>query len=145
MAAMDWKEPGLTGAQTAEPSLKLRRVWTAIGIGLVALVVALSLTPRPIDFGVEEGDKLGHLLAYFTLMFWHAQLHPDRHARLALAVAFVLLGVGIEIVQGLTGYRTGDVVDALVNTLGVAVGWAAAPPRTRHALAWAERLVYGKG
>lgn len=135
----------MTENPTGEPFLRLRRFWTAIGVALVALVVALSLTPRPIDLGVEQGDKLGHLLAYFTLMFWHAQLHPDRHARLGLAAAFVLLGAGLEVVQGLTGYRTADVVDALVSSLGVAVGWAAAPPRTRHALALAERLVYGKG
>ncbi len=134
----------MAGEPTEATRLRLHRLWTAVGVGLVALVVVLSLTPRPLDLGVEEGDKLGHLLAYFTLMFWHAQLHSDRHARIGLAVAFVLLGIFLEFLQGVTGYRNADVVDALVNTLGVAVGWVAAPPRTRHALVWAEQAVYGK-
>lgn len=134
----------MAGEPTEATRLRLHRLWTAVGVALVALVVVLSLTPRPLDLGVEEGDKLGHLLAYFTLMFWHAQLHSDRHARIGLAVAFVLLGIFLEFLQGVTGYRNADVVDALVNTLGVAVGWVAAPPRTRHALAWAEQAVYGK-
>ena len=133
------------GSSKKAPPLRLRGLWSGVGVALVALVVVLSLMPRPPDLGMEEGDKLGHVLAYFTLMFWHAQLHPDRHARIVLAVAFVALGISLELMQGLTGYRSPDAVDALVNTLGVALGWAAAPPRTRHALAWAEQSFLRKG
>jgi glycopeptide antibiotics resistance protein len=46
--------------------------------------------------------------------------------RWRLAVAIVLLGIGIELLQGLTPNRQPDVLDALANSGGVLLGWLAA-------------------
>jgi hypothetical protein len=62
-------------------STGVRRVWRAIGFGLVVFVIWLSLTPQPIEIPVEQGDKLGHIAAYGTLMVWFAQLDTRHHAR----------------------------------------------------------------
>jgi hypothetical protein len=67
----------------------LRRVWRAIGVGLILVVIWLSLMPHPIEIPVQKGDKLDHFAAYGTLMFWLAQLDALHRKRLAYAAGFV--------------------------------------------------------
>lgn len=104
----------------------IRPVWVAVGWGLVAAIVWLSLTPSPPKVDFAQSDKLGHLLAYGTLMFWFAQLYASRRTRLACAVGFAAMGVALEFVQGWTGYRDFDLYDMAANGIGVALGWTAA-------------------
>jgi VanZ family protein len=73
----------------------------------------------------EEGDKFGHIVAYSTLMIWFASIYRHLRQRLALAAGFVLLGIVLEFVQRLTGYRTFDIADMIADAFGVLVGWLA--------------------
>jgi VanZ family protein len=100
-----------------------RNIWLSLGWGLLLAVVYLSLTPKPppTDF-VPFGDKIGHCLAYASLMGWWSQL-DSRHCRLALL--FVLMGLAMEIAQSFTDYRQADVFDMAANCVGVGVGWLA--------------------
>ena len=99
------------------------RLWRALGWLLVLAVIYLSLTPKPPATDIALGDKIGHLAAYGSLMAWWLQIHrrPER-----LALLFVLMGLGLEILQSLTGYREGDIFDMAANTLGVGLGWLTA-------------------
>jgi len=99
-----------------------RRLLLAIGWGWAAAIIWLSLTPAPPKVDFEHSDKLGHFLAYGALMFWFCLLYRTRHARLLHAALFVLMGVGLEFIQGWLGYRTYDPFDMLANTIGVALG-----------------------
>jgi VanZ family protein len=108
---------------------RLYRLWQTIGWMLVILVVYLSLTPSPVDFPVEGGDRYEHALAYATLMFWFAHLHAGFRARVGLAFGFVALGIGLEFAQQMTGYRSFQIADMLADAVGVGIGWLAAPPR----------------
>jgi VanZ family protein len=101
-------------------ALARRGVWLSLGWALIVVVVYLSLTPKPPSADISQIDKVGHLLAYATLMGWWSQL-DTRHCRLALL--FVLLGLAMEIAQGLTDYRQGDVLDMAANSVGVGIGW----------------------
>ena len=83
----------------------------------------LSLTPSPPRVDFAASDKLGHLLAYGALMFWFAQIYKTR---VFYAAGFVAMGIGLEALQGMLGYREADVLDMVANTLGVAAGWGAA-------------------
>lgn len=103
----------------------MRALWLAIGWAVVAAIVWLSLTPSPPQVDIEQGDKLGHLLAYGTLAFWFSQLYSGT-TRLLYAAGFVAMGVALEFVQGGLGYRSFDLIDMLANALGVLLGWAAA-------------------
>ena len=58
-------------------------------------------------------------------MFLFCMAYQDRSARLLYAAGFVLMGVGLEFIQGWLVYRTYDPLDMLANTIGVALGWAA--------------------
>jgi VanZ family protein len=97
--------------------------WRGLGWGLIVLVAFLSLTPNPPDTPLEQGDKIGHFMAYAALMGWWRQISV-RGA--ALALGFVFMGVALEGLQGLTGYRQADPWDALANTVGVGIGWGLA-------------------
>ena len=105
---------------------KLRTVWLAVGWAMVAGIVWLSLTPSPPKVDFEQSDKVGHFLAYGSLMFWFAQLYVARRTTLAYAFGFAAMGVALEFIQGWTGYRDFEVYDMLANGTGVALGWAAA-------------------
>jgi VanZ family protein len=98
----------------------------ALGWGWALAIVWLSLTPAPPRIDIEQGDKLGHFLAYGALMFWFGMLYRGKAARWGYAIGFVAMGVGLEIIQGLLGYRTYDEFDMLANTIGVLLGWCAA-------------------
>ena len=106
---------------------------------LVLLIVYLSLTPSPISVPITEGDKIGHALAYATLMLWFAQLYLGKKSRITVASASVALGIGLEFAQMLTDTRTFSIADMLADGLGVFLGWVAAPPRTVNLLTAMER------
>jgi VanZ family protein len=128
----------MRSAALDDAPLRLRRLWQAVGLALIALVVYLSLTPDPIVLPGRQGDKYGHVIAYATLMFWFAQLHVRGTARFAWALVFVAMGIGLEFVQGLTDYRTFDIEDMAADGMGVLAGWIAAPPRSPHLIRFVE-------
>jgi VanZ family protein len=104
----------------------MRKALVAAGWAWAGAIVWLSLTPAPPEVGISEGDKIGHFLAYGVLMFWFAQLYSGRRIRIAFALAFIAIGVGLEFIQAQLGYRSYDVFDMGANTVGVLLGWAAA-------------------
>jgi VanZ family protein len=103
-------------------ALRHRALWLALGWGIAAAIVWLSLTPRPPTLPLEQGDKLGHLLGYGVLMLWFGQLYNARRTRLAYALGFALMGVALELAQKALGYRTYEIFDMAANALGVALG-----------------------
>ena len=102
----------------------IERLWWAAGWFGVALTLVVSLTPPALDTSGSHADKLVHLAGYALLMFWWAQLVVRE--RWKLAVAVVLFGVAVELLQGLTPERQPDPADALANSIGVLLGWLAA-------------------
>ena len=101
------------------PTLKYRSLWLLIGYALVAFIVYSSLTSHTIKVDVRFFDKYAHTLAYFVLMGWFMQIYHKKTSIVMCFVLFVLLGEGLEFVQGMTAYRSFDVYDMLANSLGV--------------------------
>lgn len=105
-------------------NLRFFRFWILIGILLVVLVFYLSLTSKPPKIVTFQfGDKVGHLLAYSTLMFWFGQLFVQRNYQIACFVFFLTMGLGLEVLQGMGGHRYFEWADMLANGLGVLLGW----------------------
>ena len=103
--------------------LHLFPLWRVVGWLLVVLVLYLSLTSDPLQPpDIESGDKIGHFLAYFTLVFWFCQLYK-RNTHTLLLGLFVAMGVLLEFIQGQTGFRLFDVADMLANSAGAVGGW----------------------
>ena len=106
---------------------RMRPLAVALGWLLVAAIVWLSLTPSPpeIELHIDQVDKLEHLTAYGSLMFWFAQLYVRNPVRLAYAAGFIALGVALEFVQAHVG-RDFELADMAADAAGVALGWSAA-------------------
>ena len=119
--------------------LRRPRLWLGVWLSGWVLCIALSLLP-PISLGASpDSDKLGHFLAYFTLMAWAVMLFKGWRARLLVAGSLVLLGLGLEFAQAtLTTTRQGDARDLLANTLGVLAALGLAVTPVRRGLVWVE-------
>jgi len=107
------------------PDLKLRFLWLAIGYALVVLVIYLSLRSDPVKItvGFPYEDKIFHALAYFSLMFWFAQIYHDKFQRNMIALVFIVMGGSLEYFQSFDPSRMSEVGDLLANTLGVFLGF----------------------
>ncbi|MGQ0658399.1 MAG: VanZ family protein [Chromatiales bacterium] len=101
---------------------RVRQLWHVAGYLLVAAIIVLSLVPDPPTPHERGGDKVGHLLAYGTLMLWFVQLHR-RPQWLRIALLCMGLGVALECAQEFVGDRTFSYADMLANAIGIAVGW----------------------
>jgi glycopeptide antibiotics resistance protein len=77
------------------------------------------------------------------MTFWFAMLFPGLARQLGVALAFAAMGVAIEYLQRMTGYRTFDVADMIANGIGASLGWGLAQTPLANALDWVERL-YGR-
>ncbi len=129
-----------------EKPLRLHGIWRALGIGLIATILTLSLMPMPVDAELpENGDKLGHFLMYGSLMFWFGVIYSAWRRQLALALAFCAMGIGVEFLQDLTPYRSFEVADMAANSVGVLIGWGVAFTPLRHCLAWTENRMLRNG
>jgi len=117
-----------------------RRAWLLLGWGMVLAVFVLSLIPLEVDLG-ENRDKVAHFIAYGSLLFWFAMLFRGLARQIGVALAFAAMGVAIEYLQRMTGYRTFDVYDMIANGIGAAIGWGLAQTPLVNALGWAERLL----
>ena len=126
----------------ANPDLKYRYFWLLVGYAIIALVVYLSLTSKPIDLymGFKNQDKLYHAAAYFALMFWFSQIYHRNVQRAQLIVAFVFLGILLEFLQGLTPHRDPDIADAMADMAGVLLGYVVTRRRLRFLLAKVENI-----
>ncbi len=105
--------------------LKLRYVWLTGGWLLIGLVVYLSLTPHPpevMSLPFPNGDKLEHGFAYASLSLWFCQIYLSTRSRMIAIVVLIGLGVGLEFVQGWSGYRTFEVLDMVADGFGVLLG-----------------------
>lgn len=93
-------------------------------------IVYLSLIPHPPEpLSFSNADKLEHGVAYGSMALWFCQIYVATRSRMMALAALIGLGVGLEFVQGWTGYRHFDVGDMVANSIGVLFGFLLA--RTR--------------
>ncbi len=105
--------------------LRHPRLWLLLGWLMILIVAGASLMPaRAVEilFGTLN-DKLEHIAAYTGLMLWFGGMFR-RTLQPWVALALVVLGGGLELLQGLTPTRTPDVLDLEADTIGVLIGLA---------------------
>jgi hypothetical protein len=104
----------------------------------MVMFLSLTLTPPQVDLGAYT-DKWEHLTAYAVLMWWFCQLQTSLPGRAPIGAGLVALGIALEFAQRMLGIRMFEVSDMVAGTLGVALGWLLAPPRTPSLLGWCQR------
>jgi VanZ family protein len=123
-------------------SFRFAKLWLVLGWMLVALIVVLSLLPKPPELiGFEQSDKLSDIIAYMTLMLWFANIYAQRPYQLRLALGFFAMGVGLELLQGLTGYRTFKYADIISNGIGILLALYLAKTRLATCLLHLDNLL----
>jgi VanZ family protein len=127
-------------SSTLKP-LRRPRLWLGLWWCAIAVVVAASLLPAFLLPDVPAGgDKLEHFGGYFLLAAAAVQLFATWPHLLRASIGLVLLGIGLEIAQGLlTTTRQMDACDALANSAGVLAGTAVVLTPLRDALLRLER------
>lgn len=111
---------------------------------LILLVCYFSLTSNPpkINIQFEHFDKFEHMLSYMILMAWFAQLYHTKQSRIYYALFFIVLGITIEVLQGLGGIRFFEYSDMLANTSGVVMGFILTKGKRKDLLLLLERRLY---
>jgi VanZ family protein len=123
--------------------LNFRGAWLALGWLLVALVVYLSLTPHPpeaLSLPFPNADKLEHGFAYASLSLWFCQIYLQARQRAAVVVALIALGITLEFLQGMGGYRTFEVADMVANSIGALLGFLLARTQLGCLFVWFESI-----
>ena len=102
--------------------IRPRRAWQIIAWVASAVVLVISLIPIDSPPAVDEFnlDKLVHGAMYATLMYCFAHAHT-RTLWLRIAIALAAYGGLIELLQGLTPYRSCSAFDAIANASGISI------------------------
>ena len=100
--------------------LKYRKLWLGLGVLGIVFLAILCLLPTSNLPKVSVNDKLVHFSAYFIIGAWFSGIIKRKNY---LVFGIVLLGFSylIEVLQGLSKYRSFEWQDLLANGLGIAV------------------------
>lgn len=120
------------------------KIWRWAGwiwIGLVSILTLSATLPvviivtnesLNISFYSKEEAKtknlpinavsLAHMSAYGLLMWWFAQL-KHRNQYLRVAILFLIMGIGLELLQGMIPSRNLSMMDVISNCGGTMFGW----------------------
>lgn len=107
-------------------SLRYAWFWKSLAWGMLLTVAILTLMPTPpqVNLPLLSWDKAQHSIAYAALMWAFLQAWEGGHVQ-RWAILLLVVGVGLEILQGLIGVRFMEYSDMLANSLGVLLGYAA--------------------
>lgn len=113
----------------------LERKALTIAIFLTLSVALLSLVSLKgvAGINVNNSDKYGHLIAYFTLgISWFYAFRDQKKKWIYIAVLLIIYGMILEGLQGaITTYRTPDWYDEVANASGVIVAYLTAVLRLK--------------
>ncbi len=120
-------------------TLRFKPLWLSIGISLIITVIILSLMAPPTDImDVLPNDKFGHFIAYFALMGWFAQIYHTNKQRWLYLIGFLILGLSLEILQGLGGVRNAEWLDMLANSAGIVSAFLLTKTKLAYILVYIE-------
>jgi VanZ family protein len=106
--------------------LKARRAFVVVfACVFVAVAIYLFLTPREVRLVALVGDKVAHLGAFGLMMLLCSAVVTSKRATAWCALVLISLGILIELLQSLTGYRDFEADDMLADAAGVLAAWAA--------------------
>jgi len=116
--------------------LRFARYWLGAGLALLAVIMILALLPLPTLLPITQGDKVLHFLAFAFVTLWFLGVFEPAIAP-RVAGGLVLYGVLMELLQGLTPYRSADPYDVLSDVIGISAGWLLASAGLRR---WCGRV-----
>jgi hypothetical protein len=94
--------------------------WLRLVFWVIILVMTiLFLVPQQfLSSGIFDWwDKAQHALAFGVLMLLGFLAYPRDFWK--LAISLILYGVAIEVIQSCTGWRSGELLDAVADAVGI--------------------------
>ncbi len=108
---------------------EINRFWMFLGVVWMMITIGLSLTSssRIIGFvdSIRYGEQMAHALSYSALMFCFLMAFKGQVPVIPVGAFCILVGVLVEIAQGLSSYRDFEFKDILFNVIGTGVGYLA--------------------
>jgi VanZ family protein len=104
---------------------RLRNAMLALWCVGWAVIVVVSLIPLEVP-GPSGSDKVLHLLVHAVMSAGGLAFCATRGGLVRVALVCILIGVGIELAQGLVPHRNMSLADAVANTAGAVLGLAVA-------------------
>lgn len=83
-----------------------------------ALIVYLATGHFQLTAGIDNGDKISHLAAFFLLSFLADRSFPHKFTNL-LVPLLVIYGGAIEFIQALLPHRTASFADFIADLSGI--------------------------
>ena len=99
--------------------LKYQKLWLGLGVLAIVFLAVLCLVPMSNLPKVNINDKFVHFSAYFILAAWFSGI-IKRKNYLVFGICLLAFSYLIEILQGLSKYRSFEWQDLLANGLGIA-------------------------
>lgn len=103
---------------------RTRIIWLLV---ILAVIVGSLLPSQSAAIQTLErlplSDKAEHFIAYALLVFLPG-IRERRRVVLGAAFGALILGVGLEVAQYLTGWREFEVGDMIANAIGICLGLA---------------------
>lgn len=97
--------------------------WRAAFAAAIAATVYMMLTPLAgPPPPVPGADKIVHFAVFAVNGLLSLPAFPRRGRRAALC-GLLVLGIGLEVLQGWVPHRQATIGDAVANSLGVAFAW----------------------
>lgn len=103
--------------------------WRRAFAACLLVVLVMALLPPRIPVPETGWDKVNHVMAFAVLGALGCRSYAGR-AALVLS-GLLVYGGAIELLQGLTGYRTADWLDLAADGAGASFGWLLTYARTR--------------
>jgi len=103
--------------QLLERNARYIAIFITLLIAFLSLVSLKDVTTT----NISNSDKIGHVLAYFTLGLSWFYVYKHKSSKIYfIALLLIIYGIILEGLQGtITSYRTADFYDFIANTTGV--------------------------
>jgi len=109
---------------------------------MLAVIFVASLLP-PDNLPSGGNDKLQHFFSY-SLLTWVFVLvfHPNSNKRrFILIIQLIAFGGMIELLQGLTSYRSAEWLDLLANCMGILFAVLLTPLKSHDLLVYMDKKI----
>ncbi len=105
-----------------DPPPHIRRLFGAVMLGLAMLVLPwMGAEPSLAPPGDGYTDKILHVLCFMGLGILGFWAYRSRRGRVLVVVLLLILGIGIELVQGMVPERQASVEDVVADVAGLVV------------------------
>ena len=121
--------------------LRYRWFWLLLGFSAILAVGVASLLSLNLTLHFSYQDKLIHAVVYAALTAWFMQIYHGWPAWGVIMLSMLVMGLGLELLQGLTPSRAPEALDLLADSVGITLAGVVAWTPLRYTLLKIEQVL----